>query len=92
MDENKLKNFSIKELRKELANRSVTKANTLRSVTKKEFLAYENVREEGETNMFDTAFVQVLSEKFIVPRLSQAKILVIIENYSDLKKLHTRTD
>ena len=47
-------------------------------ISKKEFQAYENVRQSGVTNMFMVTVVQELSG------LSKEKIMVIMRSYSEL--------
>ena len=47
-------------------------------VTKKEVMAYEDLRKSGATNMFDVKMVEVLSN------LSRTTIFYIMENYDKL--------
>lgn len=47
-------------------------------ITKEQFLAYENVRQSGVTNMFAVKVVQELSG------LDKDQILYIMKNYSEL--------
>ena len=49
-------------------------------ITQEEFEAYEDVRESGVTNMFNTAVVSDYSG------LSRDKIISIIKNYSALRQ------
>lgn len=49
-------------------------------ITKKQFKAYEAVRESGVTHMFDIRMVSQLSG------LKKAEILEIMKNYSELKE------
>jgi len=53
----------------------------MNKITKEEFKAYESVRESGITNMFAINIVSKISG------LSKEKIITIMENYSELKKL-----
>jgi len=48
-------------------------------ITQEDFQAYEDVRESGVTNMFNTAVVSDYSG------LSRDKIISIMSHYSDLK-------
>ena len=48
------------------------------NVTKKQFQAYESVRDSGVTNMFDTKVVSSIS------KLSRPKIIEIIQNYKEI--------
>ena len=48
-------------------------------ITQEEFEAYEDVRESGVTNMFNTSVVSDYSG------LSRDKIISIMSHYSDLK-------
>ena len=48
-------------------------------ITQEDFEAYEDVRESGVTNMFNTAVVSDYSG------LSRDKIISIMSHYSDLK-------
>jgi len=58
------------------------KSNMMK-ITEKDVQAYEDVRQSGETNMFDVTTVSILSG------LSKEKILIIMKDYSDLiKKYH----
>ena len=54
------------------------------TISRKQFEAYEEVRESGETNMFDVRTVQMLSG------LSKEEILDIMHNYSYLKTKFTK--
>lgn len=47
-------------------------------ITKKEFLAYEDIRQSGVTNMFDARMVSALSG------LSREKIIQIMKEYNVL--------
>ena len=49
-------------------------------ITKEEFEAYEDVRIQGSTNMFNTSNVELLSG------LSKDKIMAIMKNYEKLKE------
>ena len=49
-------------------------------ITKKEFEAYEFVRESGVTNMFDIKIVSTLSY------LTREQILYIMKNYDEICK------
>ena len=49
-------------------------------ITQEDFEAYEDVRESGVTNMFNTAVVSDYSG------LSRDKIISIMQNYSALKQ------
>lgn len=49
-------------------------------ITREEFLAYEQVRESGVTNMFDVSIVEELSG------LDRPKIFEIMKNYVALAK------
>lgn len=51
----------------------------MESITKEQFIAYEDVRLSGATNMFDTPKVTELSG------LDRKQILMIMANYSRLK-------
>jgi hypothetical protein len=54
------------------------------NVTKEQFLAYEDVRLSGATNMFDIRQVQVLSG------LDRAVILSIMKHYTQLAKKYLK--
>ena len=49
-------------------------------ITKEEFEAYEDVRIQGSTNMFNTSNVELLSG------LSKDKIMAIMKNYEKLEE------
>ena len=49
-------------------------------ITKEDFEKYEEVREGGETNMFDLKNVVILSG------LEKEKIIDIMENYNDYQE------
>ena len=51
-------------------------------INKEEFQAFEKVRVSGETNMFDVPMVMQLANGLI----SKKQILIIMDNYSELKK------
>lgn len=51
---------------------------------KAKFLAYEDVREGGQTNMFDVRMVQMLADV----ELSKHDIMYIMQHYSELKAKH----
>jgi hypothetical protein len=55
-------------------------------ITKEEFLAYEEVRVSGKTNMFDVRNVEMLSG------LSRKKIIEIIKNYGILKEKYLKKE
>jgi len=55
-------------------------------ITKEEFLAYEEVRVSGKTNMFDIRNVEMLSG------LSRKKIIEIIKNYGILKEKYLKKE
>lgn len=48
-------------------------------ITKEEFLAYEDVRRSGKTNMYDVVVVSRLSD------LPRRVVLAIMKNYSALE-------
>jgi hypothetical protein len=48
---------------------------------KAKFLAYEDVRQSGQTNMFDVRVVQMLADV----ELSKQDIMYIMQNYGELK-------
>jgi len=50
----------------------------MKIITKQEFESYEDVRESGVTNMFMVNTVEDLSG------LSRDKIMIIMDNYSEL--------
>ena len=52
------------------------------SVTKEQFLAYEEVRQSGRTNMFDIKYVMTLVDE----ELSREDCLDIMRNYSRYKE------
>ena len=52
----------------------------MEEITKKQFNRYEGVRLSGATNMFDVRNVTALSG------LNKEQIIVIMENYSELKE------
>lgn len=54
-------------------------------ITKQDFLEYVHVQQSGKTNMFDVAMVENLSG------LSRNKIIHIMKNYSEYKKLWNTT-
>jgi hypothetical protein len=49
------------------------------TITKEDFMAYEDVRESGVTNMFDVKTVSMLSG------LERPKIIEIMSRYNDLE-------
>jgi len=55
-------------------------------ITKEEFLAYEEVRESGKTNMFMVNIVEILSG------LPREKIFEIMKNYGDLKEKYMKKE
>ena len=55
------------------------------TITKQDFQAYEEVRESGETNMFDVKEVQYLAETLCDWTLEKEVIFEIMQNYSDYK-------
>ena len=57
--------------------------NNVHSIAKKEFESYEDVRESGVTNMFDTGRVSELSG------LSVETITQIMDNYAFYKKKYS---
>ena len=52
------------------------------SVTKEQFLAYEEVRQSGLTNMFDIKYVMTLADE----ELSREDCLDIMKNYTKYKE------
>lgn len=55
-------------------------------VTKEEFLAYEEVRESGETNMFHSANVIRLAKEMSGVVLGKGVVMEIMYNYTTLKE------
>lgn len=53
-------------------------------ITKEEFVAYEEVRESGVTNMFDVKTVSRLSE------LPKEKVFEIMKRYKELKDTYEK--
>jgi len=58
----------------------------MENITKSQFIAYEDVRLSGATNMFDTQKVSELSG------LDRKQILTIMANYSRLKFKFSKND
>lgn len=56
----------------------------MENITQEQFKAYESVRRSGATNMFNTKMVSELSG------LDREVILLIMENYEELKKKFER--
>jgi hypothetical protein len=55
-------------------------------ITKEKFEAYVDVQESGVTNMFDVRTVGMLSG------LDREEIMVIMQNYSNLKEKYNELD
>lgn len=55
------------------------------TVSKEDFIAYEQVRQSGKTNMFDVGKVRDLSITRYDHFLSEKVVMEIMSNYSDLK-------
>jgi len=53
-------------------------------ITKKQFIAYEKVRQSGVTNMFDVSTVCALSD------LTREEVLLIMKNYTKLNKKYPK--
>ncbi len=54
----------------------------MKNITKEQFLAYENVRKSGKTNMYDIRNIQALADVWIDREI----IVAISENYTELKQ------
>jgi len=57
----------------------------MEKITKKQFNRYEGTRLSGATNMFDLTNVKMLTG------LNQEQIILIMENYSELKDKYLPT-
>ena len=55
---------------------------------RQKFLAYEGVRESGETNMWDVRRVIELAEENYDGDISEDDVLYIIGNYEELAKTY----
>ena len=55
------------------------------NISKDQFITFEQIRQSGETNMFDTTMIAYLSADYDTP-LSVTEIREIRKNYSELKE------
>lgn len=62
------------------------------TISKEQFIAYENVRLGGKTNMFDTNAVQALALQDEDTFLEREDIIDIIKNYGDYKARYLPND
>ena len=55
-------------------------------ITQEQFEAYEEVRESGETNMFDVRAVFALAEAYCDVVLTREEVLLIMNSSSELQE------
>jgi len=59
-------------------------------ISKEKFLAYESVREDGETNMFDINKVIELADDVYAVEMSRENVKDIMSNYSKYKEQYLK--